>query len=376
MLALDIVNGFGWAWVVLGDSRGATRVTAALDAAGDTAPPGDRAAALLIAAWIEASTGDLERARHHIAAAQTLADAVDDDDLRARCCYYLAYVVSHDGAFEEAMQLTDRSAALYRRLDRPWDQAANALFAARAAISAGDERRAVDACDEVERWLAEVDDPWLHVRRDAMLGELARLQRRFDDAVTHLARAAATSRRRGYLQTEAYQVASLGRAQCQAGDHPAAAATLESAIDKAEATGDVRMAALAHVHLGRVRRALGEDARARAVLEEAVAWHRRAGGGEQARLGECLLAALDAADGVAGADERLATILAAARDHDEAHVEVFALDALARRAARQGDLDAAHALSVEADRRMEVAAHFITEHDRTDAHELRQLTRH
>ena len=117
------------------------------------------------------------------------------------------------------MQLTDRSAALYRRLDRPWDQAANALFAARAAISAGDERRAVDACDEVEHWLAEVDDPWLHVRRDAMLGELARLQRRFDDAVTHIARAAATSRRRGYLQTEAYQVASLGRAQCQAGDH-------------------------------------------------------------------------------------------------------------------------------------------------------------
>ena len=43
LLALDIVNGFGWAWVVLGDSRGAQRILAALDAAGDAAPIGDRA---------------------------------------------------------------------------------------------------------------------------------------------------------------------------------------------------------------------------------------------------------------------------------------------------------------------------------------------
>ena len=57
LLALDIVNGFGWAWVVLGDSRGAQRILAALDAAGDAAPARDRADALLLAAWIEASTG-------------------------------------------------------------------------------------------------------------------------------------------------------------------------------------------------------------------------------------------------------------------------------------------------------------------------------
>ena len=57
LLALSIVNGFGWAWIVLGDSRGAQRILAALDAAGDAAPTGDRASALLLAAWIEASTG-------------------------------------------------------------------------------------------------------------------------------------------------------------------------------------------------------------------------------------------------------------------------------------------------------------------------------
>src|SRR4029450_1542984 len=72
MLALGIVNGFGWAWVVLGDSRGAQRILTALDAAGDAAPARDRASALLLAAWIEASTGHLERARRHVAAAAEL----------------------------------------------------------------------------------------------------------------------------------------------------------------------------------------------------------------------------------------------------------------------------------------------------------------
>ena len=154
--------------------------------------------------------------------------------------------------------------------------------------------RAAAARDEVEHWLEQVDDPWLHVRRDAMLGELARVEHRFDDAVHHLGRAAATSGRLGFAQTEAYQLSSLGRAQCQAGDYETGAATLQRAIAKAEATGDVRLAALARVHLGRVLRALGRDARRRAAaLEAAAAFHREAGGGEQAVLGDALLAALD-----------------------------------------------------------------------------------
>ena len=257
--ALAIVNGFGWAWVVLGDSRGAQRILTALESAGDAAPAQDRASALLLAAWIEASTGHLEPARHHIEVAQSLADETRDPDLRARCCYYLAYVVSHHGDFRRALELTDRTRAIYDTLDRPWDQAASSLFAARAAISAGDQARSVEGADQVQRWLGEVDDPWLHVRGDAMLGELARLQRRFDDAVEHLGRAAERSRELGFQQTEAYQVMSLGRAQCQAGDYATGATTLRLAIDKAQATGDVRLAALARVNLGRVLRALGDD---------------------------------------------------------------------------------------------------------------------
>jgi predicted ATPase/DNA-binding SARP family transcriptional activator len=373
LLALSIVNGFGWAWIVLGDSRGAQRILTALDAADANAPARGRARALLLAAWIEASADRLEHAREHLAEASRLAAAVDDVDLKARCAYHLAYVVSHQGDWGQAMELTDRANALYGGLDRPWDQAANWLLAARAAISAGDHVRAVEARDQVEHWLRSVDDPWLHVRRDAILGELARIERRFDDAVLHLGRAAETSGRLGFRQTEAYQLSSFGRAQCQAGDYATGADTLALAIEKAEATGDVRLAALVRVHLGRVLRALGQTAAARAALESATAWHRATEGGEQAALSECLLAALDAEDRVSGAEDRLSDILDEARLNDDAPVEVFALDALARIAAEGGDSARAQTLLTAADRRMGSASHFITELDRTDSRLVRQV---
>jgi predicted ATPase/DNA-binding SARP family transcriptional activator len=292
LLGVRLVNGFGWAWIVLGDSRGAQRIMGALEAAGDAVATRDRPVALLLAGWMEASTGAIDTACEHVAAAAELADATADDELRARCCYHLAYVVSHRGEFAQALELTDRGASLFEGLDRPWDQAANALFAARAAISSGDRARAARACDAVAGWLGSVEDPWLHVRHEAMLGELARIEDRFDDAVRHLGRAAETSGRLGFLQTQAFQLFSLGRAQWEAGDAPAGAATLELAVEKAEATGDVRLAARARVHLGRVLLALGQAAPARVALETAGDWHRGAGGGEDAALGESLLAGL------------------------------------------------------------------------------------
>src|SRR3954471_20052711 len=116
--ALAIANGFGWAWIVLGDSRGAERLLTALAAAGESAAARDRATALLLAAWIEASSGHLEPARRHIEEAKRLAD---DDDLRGRCDYHLAYVLSHHGEWERALELTAKAA---RGLSAAWDQAA------------------------------------------------------------------------------------------------------------------------------------------------------------------------------------------------------------------------------------------------------------
>lgn len=371
--ALIMAKGFGWAWVVLGDSRGAERIHTALDAAGGSTDAMERAEALLLIGWIEASTGHLEPARLHVVAAAELADASGDVELRARSAYYLAYVVSHHGDFREGLALTEKSRDLYAELDRPWDLAANGLFMTRAAISAADEQRSVTAARDVQRWLAAVADPWLHVRGTAMLGELARLQHRFAEAVTYIGEAADTSYRLGFRQTNAYQVASLGRAQCQAGDYETGIESLMTSVHRAEAIGDVRMAALARVHLGRVLRAVGRLDEAREVLEQTVEWHHRAGGGEQSLLGECLLCAIDSDAGDVAARHRLDQICAAGREADDAPVEVFALDALARCAVLDGDAETAIELLERADARMRVASHFITEHDRVDAAATRDV---
>ena len=150
--------------------------------AGEQADTKQLTSALLLAGWIEASTGHLEPARRHLLEAATLAEAIGDVELQARAAYYLAYVVSHHGDFEEGLALTDKSRRLFTGLNHPWDLAANGLFATRAAISAGDETRSVRAAKDVQQWLSDVDDPWLRVRGEAMLGELACLQHRFDDA--------------------------------------------------------------------------------------------------------------------------------------------------------------------------------------------------
>jgi hypothetical protein len=162
-------------------------------------------------------------------------------------------------------------------------------------------------------------------------------------------------------------VASLGRAQDQAGDADAAAVTLSRAVEKAEATGDLRLVALARVHLGRVLRGLGRPVEARAALDAASAWHRESGGGEQAALGEVLRAAMDARDGIEDAEGRLTELLHAAEGRGDAPAEVFALDALARLAAASGDEALAGERQAAADRRMAEASHFIAEQDRVDA---------
>ena len=136
----------------------------------------------------------------------------------------------------------------------------------------------------------------------------------------------------------------------------------------------MRLAALARVHLGRVLRALGQAERARTALEAATAWHRAAGGGEQAALGECLLAAHGRRGRVAGrrgAARRRSSTTPGTRTTPP--VEVFALDALARIAAESGDVGTARELCEAADRRMEAASHFITDLDRTDARWVRQV---
>ena len=83
-------------------------------------------------------------------------------------------------------------------------------------------------------------------------------------------------------------------------------------------------------------------------------------------MGECLLAAMDAAAAVPHAAGRLEALLEQARTEGDAPVEVFALDALGALAAAAGNVAVADAHRHLADRRMEAAGHFITELDRVD----------
>ena len=337
LLALSLVNGFGWAWVVLGDSRGAQRILAALDAAGDAAPARDRADALLLAAWIEASTGRLELARDHIAAATEWPTPSTTSTYKRVAATTSPTSCRIDGEFRHALELTDRSDALYEGLDRPWDQAANWLFAARAAISAGDEGRSVDAVDDVQLWLrgrrpVAPRPPGRGARRAGPHPAPVRRCRSSTSAVLRMHRGDSAFGRRRRTSCPASDERSARRATTTP-----APATLELAIDKAEATGDVRLAALARVHLGRVLRALGHHGRARTDSTR----RRR---GTAPPVAENRLRSVNACwpqwtlrIGPRRGD-RLAAILDDARRNDDAHVEVFALDALARLAAEAGDI--------------------------------------
>ncbi len=111
----------------------------------------------------------------------------DDPDLQARCAYYLAYVVSHHGEFAEALELTDRSRAHSTtgwtdRGTRPPTHCSPPGPRSLPVTSRAASRPSPRSSD----WLRVVEDPWLTVRGEAVLGELARIQRRFDDAVVHL----------------------------------------------------------------------------------------------------------------------------------------------------------------------------------------------
>jgi tetratricopeptide (TPR) repeat protein len=128
----------------------------------------------------------------------------------------------------------------------------------------------------------------------AMLGNLALAEHRFADAATHLRRAADAAHHLGFAAAEAYHLTTLARAQEHSGEPHTAITTLERAIDAALATGDLRVAAMARVRLGRLLHARGDRHSARVAALLAHQWYGAAGGGDGAGMAEDLLAALDA----------------------------------------------------------------------------------
>ena len=117
----------------------------------------------------------------------------------------------------------------------------------------------------------------------------------------------------------------------------------------------MRSLALSRVHLGRLQREVGDLRAARSTIEAADAWFQASGGGDEAAVAQCLLAAMDAEDGVPGAAGRLVSIHEKAEAAGDLEVQVLALDALAGLRADAGDIIDGNELLERADALMAAA---------------------
>ncbi|MEQ1702909.1 MAG: transcriptional activator domain-containing protein, partial [Ilumatobacteraceae bacterium] len=213
---------------------------------------------------------------------------------------------------------------------------------------------------------------WLASHFEAILGQLAQIELRYPEAAAHLTRAAQAAGRAHMTATEGFHLASLGVVLHQSGDDEAAIATFEEAIRLATSVGLMRIAAFTRVRLGTLLHGLGEVAAARVALSTAEEWFRASGGGAEGALAQCLLAAMDADDGIPDAARRLTAILETARTDGDSAVQVLALDALASVESKSGDVTTALELLARADELMGSVGHRLAERDRIDARHARE----
>lgn len=330
-VGVRIVNGFGWTWVVIGDGvAGAARIRVALAAATSVVSDRDRAVALLLAGWLEASAGNLDRAESELAEARRLAEHLAAADLEADAARHLAFLHLQQRRPDLARTRSHQSSDIDRPLGRTWELAAGLVLAASASLMLGETSVARGAADEALLLLEPLGDAWGLVHGQAILGAIARAEGRFEQAARYLDRAAATSRRRGFRGQAAYHLTALGEVQHRAGDLRAAGETLLRAIEAAHQDGDFRMAATATTHLARVRAAAGSPDEALCLLQETDQWYRRSGGGQGALLTRALLLTMSPPAPHGDARRQLASVLDQARRDQDHEVEAIALDALAR----------------------------------------------
>jgi predicted ATPase len=355
-----IVLGFGWTWVVLGTGvEGADRVRAALVAASPNQQ--DRAAALTLCGWFEASGGNLARAVSDLEE----GIRIGDDRARAVARLHLAFVHTQGGRAADALALLDACRADLAHFDLAWEEGASWLLAAWAHLASGDIVAGEAACSQALALLQPVGDSWALAHAQGLLGDLAQAQQRFADATAHLAGAAQAAGTLGFEAAQAHHLLNLGRALQQAGDPAASRASLARAIDIGQRCGDARTVAFARTRLAQVLRTTGETAPALDAASRAVDWFTTAGGGDGAALADYLLAALHADAGEPSARDELDHVLHLARDSDPV-VEVLTLDTLAALDAHDGLDEAARARLAAAD---EVAstAYALWSGDRVDS---------
>ena len=362
-LGLRIVNGFGWAWVILGGGvEAAARVRNAVAAARGTAPGADRANGLLLAGWLEASGGNVEQATADVERAMSLGG----NEVLSLARLHLAFVHTVQSQPRQALELAAACQTDFHRLGQDWEEGASWLLSAWAHIALGALDDGQTASQEALKLIRPLGDNWGLSHAEAILGGLAQAEHRYADAVDHLDRAADAAGNLGFGSAAAHHLTNLGRVHQEAGDLGSARTALHQAIAAAQAVGDSRTAAYARAHLGWVLRALGERTDAQLVIMAAREWFEAAGGGEGAVLADYVLAALDADRGLTQAANRLDAVLAAARRDNQGEIEVLTLDRLARLHAERGDLDEATALLAQADDLAPAVSHLMSHNDRID----------
>lgn len=362
VLGATIAVDFGWTWVVLGDgTSGAARVRNALD--GSLARDG--VTGLLLVAWLESSAGNVLLAQQDLDRARRLAADLADDVLVADVERYQAFVAIQEGRPALARTAATASLVTYRAQRLDWSMAAALLLGGYAALMVGDLGTSSRAATEALALLEQIGDAWGLVHAQAMLGAVAQAEHRFADAARTLERAAETSVALGFLGQAALHRATLARVQQRAGD-PRAAASYEQALQAASVSGDGRLAATARLNLARLRRSTGDTAAAVALWQENERWYAAAGGGDQALLNRCLLAA------ARGDQDELSEVLTEAEQSSDVESLVHALDGLARSAAAGADLSLARSLLERGDALAATIAHLVDAADRIDA-EVRRL---
>jgi len=329
-------------------------------------PARERATALLLAGWLEASAGDVVVAQRDLDDARTIAEDLADDEMVADVDRHQAFVSIQQGRADAVLASSAASLATYRRLGLVWPAAGSLLLSAFGSVMGGDTAEASRKGSEALRTFSPIGDSWAVVHAQGLLAAVAQAEQRLDDAAGALAAAADESRAMGFLGQAALHRASLARVQHRLGD-PAAPGSYQQAMDDATAVGDGRLAATARLNLARLLRADGQRDAALALLEVNERWYAAAGGGDYALLSHCLLSS-ERADVRALEDD-----LVEARDSGNIEVQVCALDALARLAAEAGDLSAACARLAAADDLAPQVAHVLDQADRLDAAITRRL---
>ena len=261
-------------------------------------------------------------------------------------------VVWHRGEWEQALALTNRAGYCTTGSSGPGIK--------RRTRSSPPERQSPPVILSTPRWNATgstvAGDRQRHLAPRPPRCHARRTRTRratLDEAVTHLGPTVETSRRLGFLRKPDLPAASLGRARCHAGNYESGASTLAVGIAKAEATGDVRLAALGRVHLGRILRALERNTEARAALEAAAASIKPPAAGSSRCSGT-------------HSSPRSIVIAKTWRLSSSERRAMVTLPPKSSPSTRSPGSRRIDDLYAVADSRMETAAHFITERDRVD----------